>query len=156
MFFQVLTRRYIFSNCYLHSLYCILQFLGIRTSSWYEWGQQPSMRTRNCSCRVGCGLQNFLDFTSKKAFTNMQVCLTQAPTNACADLFSTYSNVLDQLISRCQLVVARVYWDTFYGVSVIANLQIYTVKPRFTGPLGGKELGPVNRKTRQIEVHSIY
>ena len=24
----------------------------------------------------------------------------------------------------------------------------YTVKPRFTGPLGGKEKGPVNRKAR--------
>ena len=28
-----------------------------------------------------------------------------------------------------------------------------TVKPRFTGPLGGKELGPVNRKARYIGVH---
>ena len=28
----------------------------------------------------------------------------------------------------------------------------YTVKPRFTGPLGGKELGPVNREARYIGV----
>ena len=28
-----------------------------------------------------------------------------------------------------------------------------TVKPRFTGPLGGKELGPVNREARYIGVH---
>ena len=30
---------------------------------------------------------------------------------------------------------------------------ITTVKPRFTGPLGGKELGPVNREARYIGVH---
>ena len=28
-----------------------------------------------------------------------------------------------------------------------------TVKHRFTGPLGGKELGPVNREARYIGVH---
>ena len=31
--------------------------------------------------------------------------------------------------------------------------QTHTVKPRFTGPLGGKELGPVNRDARYIGVH---
>ena len=30
---------------------------------------------------------------------------------------------------------------------------LYTVKPRFTGPLGEKELGPVNREARYIGVH---
>ena len=29
---------------------------------------------------------------------------------------------------------------------------VTTVKPRFTGPLGGKELGPVNREARYIGV----
>ena len=29
----------------------------------------------------------------------------------------------------------------------------YTVKPRFTGPIGGKELGPVNREALYIGVH---
>ena len=28
-----------------------------------------------------------------------------------------------------------------------------TVKPRFTGPVGGKELGPVNREARYIGEH---
>ena len=28
-----------------------------------------------------------------------------------------------------------------------------TVKPRFTGPLGGKELSPVNREARYFGVH---
>ena len=29
----------------------------------------------------------------------------------------------------------------------------HTVKPRFTGPLGGKGLGPVNREARYIGLH---
>ena len=32
-------------------------------------------------------------------------------------------------------------------------IVLCTVKPRFTGPVGGKELGPVNREARYIGVH---
>ena len=55
--------------------------------------------------------------------------------------------------------------QTKFGQNVLQNVIQYivtlndsrtfriTVKPRFTGPLGGKKLGPVNREARYIGVH---
>ena len=36
--------------------------------------------------------------------------------------------------------------------SILCYLEV-TVKPRFTGPIGEKELGPVNREALYIGVH---
>ena len=53
--------------------------------------------------------------------------------------------------------VAKVVMITRHSSDKIGNLKKifydYTVKPQFTGPLGGKELGPVNREARYIRVH---
>ena len=39
------------------------------------------------------------------------------------------------------------------GSTSAHNCSYGTVKPRFTGPVGEKELGPVNREARYIGVH---
>ena len=46
-------------------------------------------------------------------------------------------------------------FERSYGCAPIIEYAQHddTVKPRFTGPLGGKELGPVNREARYIGVH---
>ena len=60
------------------------------------------------------------------------------------------------ILLRCRLRVASSFSSTCSGAAQAQEPYIkteITVKPRFTGPLGGKELGPVNREARYIGVH---
>ena len=47
----------------------------------------------------------------------------------------------------------RKFSEIVLGDIQLKNFQTYTMKPRFTGPVRGKELGPVNREARYIGVH---
>ena len=57
--------------------------------------------------------------------------------------------------------IDKVRWTLDSFINIISEhfasspiiIKFTTVKPRFTGPLGGKELGPVNREARYIGVH---
>ena len=67
------------------------------------------------------------------------------------DRFVQPSRTFRKLLKFYPLILVRISRILTGFLDVLANF--YTVKPRFTGPLGGKGLGPVNREARSIGVH---